>query len=108
LQMSCIHALKHTISLLLFSLLTFSIIFFTIKDYPFSRKREKGESTNHLLFFILAIPYIGLTTLFQNIGYRSDESWWIMFASLILFIILLNHLSLKKLDRILRKREHYV
>jgi len=90
-QIMLIHAIQHTVFLLLFGLVGFSIVSLMLKDFPFSRKREKGDRSQRFAFLFFIAPFFTLILGIQYVAYRHDLIWGITLAGLLIFLYYWNH-----------------
>ncbi len=104
-QIPWIHAIQYTLSLFIFGLVLFAVVLFLVKDYPFSRKREKGERTQQFSFLLLLTPFFVLVVLLQIFIYRSFIGWFSAQIVLVVLFIILEVLAVKRLDQKLKKLE---
>ncbi|MBN2030198.1 hypothetical protein JW824_08120 [bacterium] len=104
-QISWIHAIQYTLSLLFLSLICFSVCVFAIKDYPFSIRRERGEGIQRFLFLVFVVPFFGLYLIVQHIAYRNDLIWWITQSGLLIVWVILEMVTEKRLNHRFKNRE---
>ncbi|RKY52518.1 MAG: hypothetical protein DRP89_07565 [Candidatus Neomarinimicrobiota bacterium] len=100
-----IHSIQHTIFLFLSGLVVFSTVSFSIKDYPFSKKREKGERTQQFVVLIFIMPFFALAVLVQNLFYSSNLAWWIAQIGFIVLFLALESIVVKRMDSVLKHKE---
>jgi hypothetical protein len=104
-QIPVIHSVKHTLSLFLLGLAAFSTVSLLIKEYPFSRKRERGEGSQRFAFLIIVFPFFTMALLIQTFMYKSSTGWWVIQCGLICLVLILEIIARKKLDRTLTSYE---
>jgi hypothetical protein len=97
------HALKHTLSLFILCLVASSIVSTRLREYPFSRRRERGEQSRRFAFFWVVFPFFILASFIQTYAYRSGVIWWLVHAGLLILFIVLEIVSVKILDRRLKR-----
>ncbi len=102
-----IHSIQHTVSLFLSGLVVFSAVSFLIKDYPFSKKREKGERTQQFVVLLFIMPFFALAVLVQNLFYRSNLAWWTAQIGFTILFFVLESITVKRLDSVLKHREFF-
>jgi ABC-2 type transport system permease protein len=107
-QIPVVHAIKHTISLFLYGLVAFSVGTFLLKEYPFSRKRERGERMQRFSFLLFVAPFFIVTYTLQIVTTRSTLLWWTTQGALLILFFILESLGLKRLDRVLKTKEFFV
>ncbi len=101
------HGIKHTVTLLLFGLVAFSIVSLAVKEFPFSRKREKGERMQRFAFLFFVMPFFMFTLFLQRVAYRDSVAWWMMQAGLILLFVTMESMTVKRIDRRLLNKESF-
>ena len=106
-QIPWIHGVKHTVSLFLFGLVAFSTVSFTIKEYPFSRMREKGERIQRFAFLFFVMPFFALVLSMQTLMYKNIIDWWAVQISTFVVFIVLEFLAARRIDRTLRRKEFF-
>ena len=102
-----VHSIQHTVSLFLSGLVVFSAVSFLIKDYPFSKKREKGERTQQFVVLFFIMPFFALAVLVQNLFYSSNLAWWTAQAGFVVLFFFLESINIKHLNRALKRREFF-
>lgn len=106
-QIPLLHGIRHTFTLFLFGLVSFSAVSFLVKEYPFSKKRERGERTQRFAFLFFVMPFFGLTLLIQMVTYQHNLGWWVLQGGLIVLFFILESRVIKRLDRVLRHKEFF-
>jgi ABC-2 type transport system permease protein len=104
-QIHWIHAIQHTFSLFILSLVLFATVLFLVKVYPFSKKREKGERTQRFSFLIVITPFFVLAILLQMFIYRNFVGWLLTQILLVFLFFILETRAVKRLNRKLRDQE---
>ena len=104
-QIPLVHGMKHTVSLFLMGLVAFSVFSFSMRDYPFSKKWEKGEGIQRFGVLLWGVPFLGLFSLVQSVAYRSPIRWWLSQCGLFVLFIALESLAARRLDWRLRQDE---
>ncbi len=89
LQIPIVHALKHMATLFLFGLVAFSAVSLMIREYPFSKKRERGERAQRFAFLFFVAPFFGAAFFLQTLAYRTMLGWVLLQGSLFLIFIIL-------------------
>ncbi|MFH1943317.1 MAG: hypothetical protein ABIL68_14545 [bacterium] len=107
-QIPVVHAIKYTISLFLYGLVAFSVGAFLLKEYPFSRKRERGERMQRFSFLLFVAPFFIVTYALQIVTTRSMLLWWTTQGVLLILFFILESLGIRRLDRILKTKEFFV
>lgn len=102
-QIPAIHAIKHTITLFLIGMVAFSSLSFLIKDYPFSKRRDKGSQRSFLSFIFFMGPFFLLTVTIQTFAYQVVWGWWLVQGIFLSLLIMIEGFSSKRIDRILGK-----
>ena len=105
-QMTWIHGLKYVFTLFLVGLLAFSVFTSSMKHFPFSRKRERGERILKISFFFAILTFLGLIVLMQLIIYKHAALWWGFQGLLLLFLIVSEVIAIKRLNNVLLKIEY--
>ncbi len=98
-----IHALRHTLSLFLLGLAACSIVSLFIKDYPFSKKREKGERMYQFGFLLFVLPFFGIMLVVQLFAYRNSHLLWMIQGGLGIVIIVLEWIAFRRLNNVLKR-----
>ncbi len=98
-QIYWIHGIQHTLTLFLISMLSFAMASFTIRDYPFSRPRVRGEQTQRFMSLLIIMPFFIAALLVQAFAYQNRFYWWILQVLLCILILTLEKLSKKQVDR---------
>ncbi len=98
-----IHGLKHTLSLFLLGLVASSIVSLFLKEYPFSKKREKGERMHQFRFLLFVVPFFGIILAVQLFAYQNSHLLWMIQCGLGIVIIILESISFRRLDRVLKR-----
>jgi ABC-2 type transport system permease protein len=80
-----VHALQHTLFLYCLGMVFLAILNLRENEFPFSKKRERGERIGGFSFMLWLIPFQIITYLLQMIAYTSQRNWWIALAGLIVF-----------------------
>jgi len=101
------HGIKHTVTLLLSGLVAFSVVSLAVKEFPFSRKREKGERMQRFAFLFFVMPFFVFTLFLQRVAYRDSGAWWMMQAGIILLFVTMESMIVKKIDGRLLNKESY-
>jgi hypothetical protein len=78
-----IHALQHTLFLFCLGMAFLAILNLKENEFPFSKKRERGERIGGFTFMLWLIPFQIVTYLLQMIAYTHQRNWWITLAGLI-------------------------
>lgn len=98
-QFSWVHAVQHTVYLLLLGLLFLSLMSFRRQAFPFSRKRERGERIGGLAFFMLLIPFQIAAVFVHLFAYQNQSSWFLSAALLLLIRVVLDQWSHRRQRR---------
>ena len=98
-----IHALRHTLSLFLLGLVACSIVSLFIKEYPFSKKREKGERMHRFGFLLFVLPFFGIMLTVQLFAYRNSHLLWMIQGGLGIVIIVLELIAFRRLNNVLKR-----
>jgi ABC-2 type transport system permease protein len=77
------HALQHTLFLFCLGMAFLAILNLKENEFPFSKKRERGERIGGFTFMLWLIPFQIVTYLLQMIAYTHQRNWWITLAGLI-------------------------
>jgi len=101
------HAFRHMMGLLLIGLLAFSAVGLTLRDFPFSRKRERGERMRRMGFVLFAPVFLVITMAMQRLAYPRPASYWISQAAVLMLFVLLETWSEYRLNRILTRKEYF-
>jgi ABC-2 type transport system permease protein len=80
-----IHALQHTLFLFCLGMAFLATLNLKENEFPFSKKRERGERIGGFTFMLWLIPFQIVTYLLQMIAYAHQRNWWIALAGLIVF-----------------------
>ena len=99
------HGIMHTLSLFLMALTAFSVVSFMIRDYPFSKKREKGERIQRFTFLFFIIPVFVITLLIQLFAYKHIYLWWALQGGILLLFCVFEYLAVEHLNRVLKTKE---
>jgi len=97
-----IHALRHTLSLFLLGLVASSIVTLFLKEYPFSKKREKGERMYRFGFLLFVLPFFGMMLAVQIFAYQNSHLLWMIQCGLGLMYIILESIAFRRLDKVLK------
>jgi hypothetical protein len=100
-QIPLIHGLFHTLSLFILSLVASSMVSLFLKEYPFSRKREKGERNFQFGFLLFVVPFFGIMIAVQSWIYQDNHLLWIALGSLIVLFLVLEWMASTRLNRVL-------
>jgi len=98
-QIPVSHALRHALTLLLLGLNAFSFVTLLVREFPFSKKRERGERAQRFAFLIVVLPFLGAALLLQTVAYRSITGWTILCSGMGASFCILEFLSVRILDR---------
>ena len=101
-QMPFGHAVQHAVTLFHLGLVAFSAVSLFVRDFPFSRKRERGERSQRLGFLLFVMPFVGALLFVQVMAYQSLMAWWFTQGVLLICVILIEGLSQLRLNRILK------
>lgn len=97
-----IHAVRHVLSLFLFSLVASSVVSLFIRDFPFSKRREKGERIQRVGFILFVLPFFGVTMVVQSLAYQNNQLLWMIQGGLFVIFFLLEIAANQRLDRVLK------
>jgi ABC-2 type transport system permease protein len=100
-----IHAIQYALSLFLFSLMAFSASLFFVRNYPFSKKIERGMRTRRFGYMAMAIPCVVVFFMVQRLLQFDNRLWWAAQAGLLVLALILLRISEKRLDAVLIKKE---
>ena len=106
-QIPVVHGVQYTISLFFFGLVAFAVGSFLVKEYPFSKKKERGERVQRFAFLLFITPFFVLTTIIQQVAYDSTFSWCATLVGLLILFFVFESMVVKRLDRVLRTREFF-
>ncbi len=98
-QIPLMHALRHMLTVAVFGLIFLSFTSLFIKEYPFSRKRERGERSQRLAVMFFSFPFFILLIFVQRFIYGNFLGWLIMLTAMFVLFIILETLSVKVIDR---------
>jgi hypothetical protein len=101
-QIPLSHAIRHVLSLFLFCLVASSVVSLFIKDFPFSRRREKGEHIQRFGFILLVLPFFGVTMAVQSLAYQNNQLLWIIQGGLFVIFFILEIAANRRLNRVLK------
>ena len=102
------HAVQHTCTLALLSLIVLSGATFLLREFPFSKQVSRGDRTHRLAAFLLVLPLFLLLSLVQPIVYQNQGSWWLGMALILLVCAVLEGGARRRLNRILVEKEFFV
>ncbi|MBN2102418.1 hypothetical protein JW835_00085 [bacterium] len=98
-QFSWIHAIQHTVYLLLLGLVFMSFLSIRHRALPFSRKREHGERIGGMSFLLLIVPFQIAAVLIHLFAYQNQETWFLSAGLLFLLWALLEVWSYRMKNR---------
>jgi len=78
------HAVQHTIYLFFLGLVFMSFVSIRNREFPFSRKRERGERIGSLMFLFLLIPFQAVALVVHFFAYKNQFSWFLSMSLLLL------------------------
>ena len=96
-----VHAVKYIVSLLIMGLLALSCSTFLVRDFPFSRKRVRGERIQRFSALFLIAPLFVVAVAFQSFIYVDSTRWWAAHSFLLVVFFILESVLKRRLDRIL-------
>ncbi len=103
-----VHALRYALSLLIFGLIAFPLVSFFIRDYPFSRKIERGMRMKSFSWVLLAL-LLPVLFLWSHRTFRLNLFLWSIFhTSLFVLFLFLEKIAEKRMNSVLHKRESRV
>jgi ABC-2 type transport system permease protein len=79
-----LHALQHVFYLAVLGGLFASLISRKNNDFPFSKKREKGERIGGMSFLLLLIPFEIAAIFLHMLAYRNQKTWLVTFGGLLI------------------------
>lgn len=92
-QFSILHAVEHTFYLFLLGIVFLSFLSLFHKDWPFSKKRERGERAGGLVFILFFLPVLVVSILTQLFAYKNQFNWLITISGLCMLWILIEQLG---------------
>jgi len=107
-QIPFVHAIRYALSLLIFGLTAMALASFFIRDYPFSRKMERGMRMKSFSWVLLAFLLL-MVFLWSHRTFRLNLILWSVFhASLFVLCLFLENVSEKRINSVLCKKESRV
>jgi hypothetical protein len=106
-QIPWIHALQHTFSLFILGLVVFATSLLMVKEYPFSKKREKGERTQQFSFLFILTPFFILVVILQLVVYRFFIGWLAAQMILLGAFFIMQTWAVRRLNRRLKGQEYF-
>ena len=106
LQIPVINGLKHVFSLLIMSMLAYSVFSAFIRQHPFSLKRERGERIFKFSFLFAVLPFFGLIIFVQTVLYRHPFLWLGGLTVLFILFLFSEILARIRLNRVLGVLEY--
>ena len=94
-----------TFQLFILGVVGLTMVPFLIRDYPFSKKRQKGESTRSILMIVFVMPFWGVSLLIQKLIVRFSWGLWVSFIFLLGIACIMERLSIDRLNRVLSAKE---
>lgn len=101
-----VHAVQVAFMLFLVSGTALSGASFFIRDYPFSKKGERGMRTRAFIFLAAALPVLALFLLLQQAARVNPVFWAACACGLLAVLVILEKVSQKRLDHVLKKKEY--
>ena len=98
-RLNLLHALEHTFFLFCLGMAFLAILNLKKSEFPFSKKRERGERIGGFTFFLWLIPFQIVTYLLQMIAYENQRNWLISLAGIIAIWQILVHAARRRKGR---------
>jgi len=94
-----------TLQLFGLSVTGLAIVPFFIKDFPFSKNRQKGEGSRSIIMVFFVVPFWGAAIIFQKIAEQFTWGLWTQLVFLFFLAWLLEIVGIRRLNQVLSQKE---
>ena len=102
-----LHGFQHVLTLFWTGMAVLAAVSFFIKDYPFSKKGQRGARAQRFATLLLVTPFFVFVGVVQVFVYSMPGGWWVLQGFLIILYAVLESAGSKRLDRVLRETEFF-